>query len=82
MWPHNGSDAVFCQGTSKPENTIKMPVASCLTEQPNRSKIVIGKAQGFKLFKRVAQTFSTLPHFLSWIIIGGVMVQVPAPAVA
>lgn len=33
-----------------------------------------------KLFKRVVQTVTTLPHFLSWVIIGGVMVQVMASA--
>jgi putative aldouronate transport system permease protein len=27
-------------------------------------------------FKRVVQTMTTLPHFLSWVIIGGIMVQV------
>jgi putative aldouronate transport system permease protein len=27
------------------------------------------------VFKRVVQTLSTLPHFLSWVIIGGIMVQ-------
>ena len=30
----------------------------------------------FTPFKRSAQTATTLPHFLSWIIIGGIMVQV------
>jgi putative aldouronate transport system permease protein len=30
----------------------------------------------FRLYRRVAQTLTTLPHFLSWVIIGGVMVQV------
>jgi len=29
-----------------------------------------------RLFKRSVQTATTLPHFLSWIIVGGVMVQV------
>jgi putative aldouronate transport system permease protein len=33
-----------------------------------------------RLFKRVVQTMTTLPHFLSWVIIGGVMVQVLASA--
>ena len=33
-----------------------------------------------KVFKRVVQTVTTLPHFLSWVIIGGVMVQVLASA--
>jgi len=33
-----------------------------------------------KGFKRVVQTMTTLPHFLSWVIIGGVMVQVLASA--
>jgi len=28
------------------------------------------------LFKRVAQTTTTLPHFLSWVLIGGVMVEI------
>ncbi len=28
------------------------------------------------VFKRTVQTATTLPHFLSWVIIGGVMVQV------
>lgn len=27
-------------------------------------------------FKRVVQTMTTLPHFLSWVIIGGIMVQI------
>jgi putative aldouronate transport system permease protein len=31
-----------------------------------------------RAFKRVVQTVTTLPHFLSWVIIGGVMVQVLA----
>lgn len=33
-----------------------------------------------RVFKRVVQTMTTLPHFLSWVIIGGVMVQVLASA--
>ncbi len=33
-----------------------------------------------RIFKRVVQTMTTLPHFLSWVIIGGVMVQVLASA--
>ena len=28
------------------------------------------------LFKRVTQTTTTLPHFLSWVLIGGVMVEI------
>ncbi|MCS7222696.1 MAG: ABC transporter permease subunit [Anaerolineae bacterium] len=28
------------------------------------------------LFKRAVQTATTLPHFLSWVIIGGIMVQI------
>lgn len=28
-----------------------------------------------RLFKRAVQTITTLPHFLSWVIIGGIMVQ-------
>ena len=28
------------------------------------------------VFKRVAQTTTTLPHFLSWVLIGGVMVEI------
>jgi putative aldouronate transport system permease protein len=35
---------------------------------------------GQRLFKRVVQTLTTLPHFLSWVIIGGVMVQILASA--
>jgi len=30
----------------------------------------------FRLFKRAVQTVTTLPHFLSWVIIGGIMVQI------
>jgi putative aldouronate transport system permease protein len=33
-----------------------------------------------KSFKRVVQTMTTLPHFLSWVIIGGIMVQVLSTA--
>jgi len=29
-----------------------------------------------RLFKRLTQTATTLPHFLSWVIIGGIMIQV------
>lgn len=29
-----------------------------------------------RLFKRAVQTATTLPHFLSWVIIGGIMVQI------
>ena len=28
------------------------------------------------LFKRIGQTTTTLPHFLSWVLIGGVMVEI------
>lgn len=31
-----------------------------------------------KMFKRAVQTSTTLPHFLSWVIIGGIMVQLLA----
>ena len=50
-------------------------------------KIVLGQVAGLTfaltineirhvLFKRVAQTTTTLPHFLSWVLIGGVMVEI------
>lgn len=50
-------------------------------------KIVLGQIAGLTfaltineirhvLFKRVAQTTTTLPHFLSWVLIGGVMVEI------
>lgn len=29
-----------------------------------------------RFFKRLTQTATTLPHFLSWVIIGGIMIQV------
>lgn len=29
-----------------------------------------------RIFKRAVQTATTLPHFLSWVIIGGIMVQI------
>lgn len=29
-----------------------------------------------RYFKRVVQTMTTLPHFLSWVIVGGIMVQI------
>ncbi|MCS7055313.1 MAG: ABC transporter permease subunit [Thermoflexales bacterium] len=29
-----------------------------------------------RIFKRAIQTATTLPHFLSWVIIGGIMVQI------
>jgi len=33
----------------------------------------------FKRFKRVSQTILYLPHFLSWVIIGGIVAQLLAP---
>ncbi|MDQ0341776.1 putative aldouronate transport system permease protein [Lederbergia wuyishanensis] len=33
----------------------------------------------FKKFKRVSQTILYLPHFLSWVIIGGIVAQLLAP---
>ncbi|MCA0755412.1 ABC transporter permease subunit [Paenibacillus sp. N4] len=33
----------------------------------------------FSLFKRVAQTISYLPHFLSWIVIGGILITMLSP---
>ncbi|MDP4182880.1 MAG: ABC transporter permease subunit [Bacillota bacterium] len=34
----------------------------------------------FKAFKRVTQTIAYMPHFLSWIIISGLMLQLFAPS--
>ncbi|MDQ8735675.1 ABC transporter permease subunit [Paenibacillus sp. LHD-38] len=33
----------------------------------------------FSLFKKIAQTISYLPHFLSWIVIGGIMITLLSP---
>ena len=33
----------------------------------------------FDLFRRVAQTFSYLPHFLSWVIYGGLALEILSP---
>ncbi len=33
----------------------------------------------FSLFKKVAQTISYLPHFLSWIVLGGIMITLLSP---
>lgn len=33
----------------------------------------------FKFFKRITQTIAYMPHFLSWIIIAGLMLQLLAP---
>ncbi len=33
----------------------------------------------FKMFKRVTQTIAYMPHFLSWVIISGLAIQVFAP---
>lgn len=33
----------------------------------------------FSLFKKIAQTLSYLPHFLSWIVIGGILITLLSP---
>ena len=33
----------------------------------------------FSLFKKIAQTISYLPHFLSWIVIGGILITLLSP---
>jgi putative aldouronate transport system permease protein len=33
----------------------------------------------FPLFKKIAQTISYLPHFLSWIVIGGILISLLSP---
>lgn len=34
----------------------------------------------FSFFKRIAQTISYLPHFLSWIVIGGILITLLSPS--
>ena len=34
----------------------------------------------FSVFKRFAQTISYLPHFLSWIVIGGILITLLSPS--
>lgn len=34
----------------------------------------------FKLFKRVAQTISYLPHFLSWVVLSGLLIAILSPS--
>ncbi|MGN7165364.1 ABC transporter permease [Paenibacillus cellulositrophicus] len=33
----------------------------------------------FSLFKKIAQTISYLPHFLSWIVLGGILIMLLSP---
>lgn len=34
----------------------------------------------FSVFKKIAQTLSYLPHFLSWVVIGGIMITLLSPS--
>ncbi|MEG0692734.1 MAG: ABC transporter permease subunit [Oscillospiraceae bacterium] len=61
-------------------NTIKISVATLITTTPITIifALLVNEIMGMR-FKRVVQTITYLPHFLSWVVVGGFVYQILSP---
>ncbi|MBS5316222.1 MAG: ABC transporter permease [Zhenhengia sp.] len=62
-------------------NTIKLSVLSLVTSFPVTIifALLVNELMNMK-FKRVVQTITYLPHFLSWVVVGGFVYQLLSPS--
>lgn len=62
-------------------NTIKLSVLSLITSFPVTIifALLVNELMNMK-FKRVVQTITYLPHFLSWVVVGGFVYQLLSPS--
>lgn len=58
-------------------NTVVIAVGKIiLVQSAGLAFALIIHQLGWSLFRRISQTLTTLPYFLSWIIVGGIMLQI------
>ena len=62
-------------------NTVKLSVLSLVTSFPVTIifALLVNELMNMK-FKRVVQTITYLPHFLSWVVVGGFVYQLLSPS--